>query len=391
MAETAVPSVPSGFAVRCAFAYAASMSVNGILLPFFPAWLKSLSLNEFEIGLILTVPIVLRLFSAPLAGILADRMAERVLVLIISACLSLLTAIFLIWADSFWAVLIIFSLQGAAFAPYMPVLESITVMGVRRWHYHYGSIRVWGSIGFVISTLVAGWVISHFSSRIVPEATALTFGLTLIAALLAPRLGRALSMTSGSAGAKRAARLPFLSSLNLLMIGCTLVQSTHGMYYAFSGIYWQSVGFSGQEIGLLWSAGVIAEIIFFFCAGWLSRKISAVNLILIGSLAAVIRWVLFAMPLGFEASVVLQCSHALSFAFLHFGMQQKIVEVVHESQESSVQGTFFFYNGAFLAGSTFLSGLIYHALGQNSYFIMSAVAAVGMLVTWNVSRRAWKS
>ncbi len=94
----------------------------------------------------------------------------------------------------------------------MPVLESITVMGVRRWHYHYGSIRVWGSIGFVISTLVAGWVISHFSSRIVPEATALTFGLTLIAALLAPRLGRALSMTSGSAGAKRAARLPFLSS-----------------------------------------------------------------------------------------------------------------------------------------------------------------------------------
>ncbi len=109
------------------------------------------------------------------------------------------------------------------------------------------------------------------------------------------------------------------------MIGCTLVQSTHGMYYAFSGIYWQSVGFSGQEIGLLWSAGVIAEIIFFFCAGWLSRKISAVNLILIGSLAAVIRWVLFAMPLGFEASVVLQCSHALSFAFLHFGMQQKIV------------------------------------------------------------------
>ncbi len=103
MAETACTFRPFRFAVRCAFAYAASMSVNGILLPFFPAWLKSLSLNEFEIGLILTVPIVLRLFSAPLAGILADRMAERVLVLIISACLSLLTAIFLIWADSFWA------------------------------------------------------------------------------------------------------------------------------------------------------------------------------------------------------------------------------------------------------------------------------------------------
>lgn len=395
MAESAVPSAPSGFAVRCAFAYAAAMSVNGILLPFFPAWLKSLSLNEFEIGLILTVPIVLRLISAPLAGIMADRMAERVLVLIVSAALSLVTALLLLWAGGFWAVLIICSLQGAAFAPYTPVLESITAMGVRRWGYRYGVIRVWGSIGFVVSTLIAGWVISHFSSRIVPEATALTYGLTLIAAILAPKLGRAmragvaLALPGAASGVRHAARLPFRSSLNLLMVGCTLVQSTHGMYYAFSGIYWQGIGFSGQEIGILWAAGVIAEIIFFFYAGQIARKISAVHLILIGSVAAVIRWGLFATPLSFEASLLLQCSHAMSFAFLHFGMQQKIVEVVHESQESSVQGTFFFYNGAFLAGSTFLSGLIYHGLGQNSYFVMSGVAALGLMFTWSISRRPW--
>ncbi|KQZ54850.1 hypothetical protein ASD54_05980 [Rhizobium sp. Root149] len=392
MAETAVPSAPSGFAVRCAFAYAAAMSVNGILLPFFPAWLKSLSLNEFEIGVILTVPIILRLVSAPLAGALADRMSERVLVLIVSAVLSLMTAVLLIWAGGFWTVLIIFSLQGAAFAPFMPVLESITVMGVRRWGYRYGTIRVWGSIGFVVSTLIAGWAISHLSSRIVPEATALTYLLTLCAALMAPRLGRAMrAPTADPTGMRQVARLPFRSSLNLLMIGCTIVQSTHGMYYAFSGIYWQGIGFSGQEIGILWASGVIAEILFFFCAGRIVRHVSAVSLILIGSVAAVIRWSLFATPLSFEASVLLQCSHALSFAFLHFGMQQKIVEVVHESQESSIQGTFFFYNGAFLAASTFLSGLIYHSLGQNSYYVMSAVAAFGLLITWTVSRRAWKA
>ncbi|WP_170973513.1 MFS transporter [Rhizobium sp. FKY42] len=395
MAENAVPSAPSGFAVRCAFAYAAAMSVNGILLPFFPAWLKSLSLNEFEIGVILTVPIILRLVSAPLAGVLADRIAERVFVLIVSAALSLITALLLIWAGGFWTVLIIFSLQGATFAPFMPVLESITVMGVRRWGFRYGTIRVWGSIGFVVSTLIAGWAISHLSGRIVPEATALTYLLTLSAALMAPRLGRAMraptAPTADTTGMRQMARLPFRSSLNLLMIGCTIVQSTHGMYYAFSGIYWQGIGFSGQEIGILWASGVIAEILFFFCAGRIVRHISAVSLILIGSVAAVIRWSLFVTPLSFEASVLLQCSHALSFAFLHFGMQQKIVEVVHESQESSIQGTFFFYNGAFLAASTFLSGLIYHSLGQHSYYVMSAVAAFGLLITLTVSRRAWKA
>ncbi|WP_377395764.1 MFS transporter [Rhizobium helianthi] len=387
MAQSPQLHSPHLFAFRCAVAYAAALGVNGILLPFFPVWLKSLSMSDFEVGLILTLPIIMRVVTAPAVGLLADRLKERTHVLIVSAGIALLSAIALLWSRDFWTVLIVFGLQGAAFAPFIPILESVTVMGVRRWGHRYGSIRVWGSIGFVAITLSAGAVIARLGGGVVPLGTIIVFCFALVSAFIAPRLGPANAMPKS---AMARSSLPFTSSLNLLMIGCCITQSTHGMYYAFSGIYWESVGFSGSQIGFLWSAGVLAEIVFFFAAGSLASRISPVSMILIGSSVAVLRWCLFALPLGFEASMLLQCSHAFSFAFLHFGMQQKIVEVVHESRESSVQGRFFFYNGAFLAASTFFSGAIYHALGQHAYFIMAALAFLGLLVSLHVQRSGWK-
>jgi MFS transporter, PPP family, 3-phenylpropionic acid transporter len=379
-------AIPRLFPVRCALAYAAALGVNGILLPFFPVWLKSLALDEWQIGLILSVPIVLRVLSGPVAGYLADRLSERVRILLFSAVLSITTALLLMVVDGFWMVLLVFSLQGAAFAPFTPVLESITVMGVRRWGYRYGTIRVWGSIGFVAMTLLAGEAISRFSASVVPLVAAAAFSLTLVAALIVPRLGRAAALPQKVDGTRKSAVIA-APDLNLLMIGCTLVQSTHGMYYAFSGIHWQQLGFSGSEIGVLWSAGVVAEILFFFLSGLIARKVSPVGLIAFGSVVAVLRWVLFVEPLGFVTATLLQCSHAFSFAFLHFGMQQKIVESVHESQESTVQGTYFFYNGVFLATSTFLAGLVYREFGQNSYYLMALVAAGGLALTLKAARR----
>ncbi|MGE6743946.1 MFS transporter [Allorhizobium pseudoryzae] len=379
------PPVPAWFALRCSLAYAAALGVNGILLPFFPVWLKSLTFDDVEIGLILSLPILLRILAGPLFGFLADRMAERARVLLFSAGLSIATALALTKVEGFWPVLVLFALQGAAFAPFTPVLESITVMGVRRWGFRYGSIRVWGSIGFVVTTLIAGEAVSRLSGTIVPVAAAVAFLFTLGAALIVPRLGRAVSTRANAGGAL----IPSGSAtggLLPLMIGCTLVQSTHGMYYGFSGIHWQALGFSGSQIGLLWSAGVVAEILFFFLSSVIAKRFSALSLMLFGGGMAVIRWALFVQPLDFLPALLLQCSHAFTFAFLHFGMQQKIVERVHESRESSVQGTYFFYSGLFLAVSTFVSGVLYRHFGQESYYAMSLVAGIGLVICWVTTR-----
>ena len=84
---------PRYFVVRIALLFCAPLVVNGFAMPYFPVWLSTLSLSDFEIGIILAVPMFVRVVTAPLVGLLADRIGERAQVLIWSAVLSLLTAL----------------------------------------------------------------------------------------------------------------------------------------------------------------------------------------------------------------------------------------------------------------------------------------------------------
>ncbi len=123
--------------------FCAPLIVNGFAMPDFPVWLSTLSLSDAEIGIVLAVPMFVRVITAPLVGLLADRIGERARVLIWSAVLSLLTGLALFVSHSFWFVLVICALQGGVYSPYLPIVEAIALTGVRRWRFDYASMRLW--------------------------------------------------------------------------------------------------------------------------------------------------------------------------------------------------------------------------------------------------------
>jgi PPP family 3-phenylpropionic acid transporter len=381
--EIVIPSntaqtAPRFFQLRCAIAYGAPLGVNGVILPYLPVWLDGLAFTEFEIGLVLAAQLFLRVAAAPVAGLLADRMTERTLMLAWSGALSLLTAVAMFFTRDFWPVLIVIAVQAAVFAPYAPIVESIAVSGVRRWGFQYGSMRVWGSVGFVAVALLVGELRGFWGFQAIPWAIAFGFLLTVAVAFAAPKLGRAVARPDPD-------RMPQPSSLrrldlHVLMIGASVAQAGHGMFYTFGTIHWQQIGFSSGSIGVLWSAAVVSEIFVFFAAGWIARRISPWTLMRIGCAVAVVRWTLFPMPLDFWGYLALQATHAFTFAFVHIGIQHRLVEAVREDQEASMQGAYVFYNGVFLALATVLSGVLYRQFGPTSYVAMSVLALVGLSI-----------
>ncbi len=377
------PSAPRFFQLRCALAYGAPLGVNGVILPYLPIWLAGLAFTEFEIGAVLSLQLLLRLLAAPVASLIADRLSERSLVLAWSGALSFLTAGAMLFVDDFWPVLLVIGIQAAVFAPFGAIVESIAVTGVRRWGFPYGSMRVWGSIGFMAAAFAVGEMRGHWGPQVIPPAIAFGFLLTIVAAFLTPRLGRSVMPTSG-AGLHRGSLRRF--DLHVLMIGASLAQASHGMFYTFGTIHWQESGFSSGAIGILWSSSVVFEIGVFFGAGWIAKRMSPWTLLRIGCAFAVLRWTLFPMPLNFWGYMVLQAMHAFTFAFVHLGLQHRFVECVSEEQESSVQGAYVFYNGVFLALSTLLSGYLYRQFGASSYIAMSVLALLGLATIGFASR-----
>jgi MFS transporter, PPP family, 3-phenylpropionic acid transporter len=371
---------PPFFAARIALVFCAPMMVNGIALPFFPVWLETLSMSDFQIGIVLAVPMFVRVFTAPVAGIIADRIGERSIMLLWSGLLSLATAIALFATGSFWPVLLLYTLQGAVYSPYVPITEAIMLSGVRRWNFDYGKMRLWGSLAFIVATMIGGWLAGLYGGAMVLPAMAVAFVLTVLGAVIAPKIGKPRRPSPITA----IAEVPGTSTLRqadvqLMLIGVSLVNASHAMLFAFSAIYWQKLGFSGVDVGILWSAGVLAEVVFFLFAVQLRRRFNLWSMMIVGSTVAVLRWIVFPMDMSFAGYFVLQCLHAFTYAIIHMSVQSRLVERVAEEQEAAAQGLYFFYTGIFTAFATFLSGYAYSWYGVEGFYLMSLVAAAGLV------------
>jgi len=61
------------FAPRLALFYAALFLTVGAQLPLLPVWLAAKGLDPGKIGIVLAVPMFVRVFAMPTAALLADR------------------------------------------------------------------------------------------------------------------------------------------------------------------------------------------------------------------------------------------------------------------------------------------------------------------------------
>lgn len=377
--STTLPGPPAFFAWRAALLFCAPMMVNSIALLYLPAFLHDLGMTDVEIGIIVSLPFLLRMIGMPIGAALADRVSDRAIVMIWSAAVSLASAILMFFAHSFWPIVLFYSIQSLFYAPFVPIAESILVSGVRRWGFDYGFLRMWGSIAFVVSTLLGGVLFELHGGAMVLPVVAVFFALTTLVAIGAPRLGRQNPVERSGPVGRVAGPNPFWRiDFLLVIIGAAIVQGSHGLLFGFATNYWTAQGISGVEISFLWTSAVVAEIVLFFVSGRYLARFPHLSLVLFGCLVAVIRWSLFPLSDGFWAYLALQAAHAFTFAIIHVGIQRLLMERIGEDRGASAQGFYQFFISIFTVATSWASGFIFHAYGVQGFYIMALIAAVGV-------------
>lgn len=322
-AQSSVTAMPRYYSLRIALFFGGYFLFGGVALPFFPIWLEVRGLTDTEIASCIAIPMALRVLLTPLAGAFADRAPNRryaVRIFMVASVVIFLLA----WpAESYWALLIS---TGAAMILWhlsLPVAEALALTGVRRFGLDYGRMRFAGSLSFILANLGAGAILGF----VVPEAIfwLLAAGLfaTMIAGFLLPVTPPELrALDDAAKPPERPARQVLGNPALLMMLAASgLVQASHGVVYSFGSIYWQQIGFSGVEIGALWAIGVVCEIMLFLWSGAFVRRLGDYGLLMIGTLAAVLRWSLFPLELGLFGFLLIQCLHGLTFGATYLGTQ----------------------------------------------------------------------
>ncbi len=374
------------FAIRTALFYSTILGLGGTYLPFFPVWLKAVGVEAAWIGIITAVPSLVRMSVLPVVTRFAERRNLLRTTMVIGSVFTFVGFYALGWLREPLTILVVFSLTAIVWIPLSSLTDGYALKGVARHGLNYGPLRLWGSIAFVVGTLICGAILDVIDSRNLIWVLVGLAALNMVSAFGLQPIDRPAGDTAQVASSPALLRNPlFIATL----VSVALVQSSHAAYYSFSAIVWQGQGFSGFTIAALWSLGVAAEIVIFALSPRFT--VSPATQLLIGAVSCVLRWVLMAQDLPLPMLALVQLMHGLSFGISHLGAVGLIVRLAPGHVIATAQGYVVASNGAIMAGTIMLTGALFASLGDGVYYMMAAQALAGAAVVVSLRRRLDRS
>lgn len=289
----------------------------GFFNPYLPLWLKAQGLPITVISLLASVQSFTRVFAPYAWGALSDRTGERVKLLRISAALALLASLGLWLPGGAWWIAIVLLLLFTHTSSMMSLTEAAMAHLVAGDWGRYGKVRLWGSVGFMVTVFAAGAWFEQYGMGSFPGWTVLTLAGVLLCTFWLPNVKEAAHHASdaphepiGTALARPVVRWFFAALLFHVM--------AHFAVYGFLSLYLDGLGYSKATIGALWAVSVIVEIAWFYGQGRLIGRFTMEQWLVICGAVMVLR---MAMTAGLGHSLLAlylaQVLHALTFATHH--------------------------------------------------------------------------
>lgn len=286
----------------------------GVFTPYASLYFSEKGMTAAQIGVLMSLMQVMRIFGPNLWGWVADRHQQRVSVLRITGIAAVASFGGMFFGQTFvqfFAVMVAINLFTSAQGP---LSEALMLSEMRGDLTHYGKLRLWGSVGFILAVTVAGPFLDEYGIRLMLW---IALGLLALMAVSSLRMQETAhgdghsGMPSVMALLRRREVIAFFTSTFLMI-------AAHASLYVFYSLYLAQLGYSNTVIGLMWSLGVVVEIVFFFYQAPIFKRFGIRNLMLASLLIAVMRFLL----IGFGAQslvllLVAQVMHAATFGVHH--------------------------------------------------------------------------
>lgn len=362
--------------------YFAYFAYAGVLAPYFSLWLAGEGYDAREMAIILAMPQVARVFAPAAWGWVADRTGWRRGIVVFSA--------FAVLGGfaSMYAVRGVVPVAGAMLilsvlaSGSMPLVEATALSATRARPGSYGPIRLWGSIGFVLTALAAGaWLERH------PVSTVLDLVVMLAAVVCVVAFGiPARQAAHAHAGPARLGTMLRRPDVWAFFGACICNAVAHGALYAFLSLHLESSGYSKTATGFLWTLGSAAEIAVFVYLPQLMRRFTLRALLIASFVCVAVRFLLIGWAVEVVALLVVAILlHAATFGLFHSASLAAVHRLFAGPLEARGQALYSSLTyGVGGAAGTLLAGWTWQAFGAGWAFTASALAGVAgaVLLAW---------
>ncbi len=353
----------------------------GALVPYWGLYLQSIGFTPVDIGNLIAILMFSRIVAPLVWGWIADHRDSRMSVVRLASFLTVVAFTGVFWGTSFWWMALVMLLFSFFWHASLPLLEVFVMHHTASRPGLYGRVRLWGSIGFIVTVLSLGLVIDVYGSR---WLLSVLFLLMLSIGLFSLTLPES-EMKGATDATTPFRRTLWRGEVLAFLAACFLMQLSHGPYYTFYSIYLEGHGYSKTLIGSLWAFAVLCEIGVFLLMQRLLKHVTLRTVLMTSFLLAAIRWLLIGhYPESLSILVLAQALHAATFGSFHATAMQLVHRFFtgkHQYRGQAIYGSFSFGVGG--AAGSFYSGHVWTSLGPTLTFnIAAASAALAFLVTY---------
>ncbi|MDR2877118.1 MAG: MFS transporter [Chromatiales bacterium] len=356
----------------------------GVLVPYWAVYLQGRGFSAVEIGELIAITMATKVVAPVLWGWAADLRGQRLMVVRSAVLLATIVFAGVFLGDGYWWLVLVMAVFSFFWNAALPQFEAITMSRLGSEVHRYSSIRLWGSVGFVVTAAGFGLVLDHYGASQVPIALFMLFAAVCLSVLFVSVDSKAMLASKSAAEEERQSLWSLLKRRRIaaLLAVCFLMQLSHGPYYSFFSIHLDNHGYPRWLVGQLWALGVVAEIVAFLVMRRLYQRFSARDLLLASLALTSLRWVLIALfTTRLSVIVFAQLLHAASFGVYH----AIVIALIHESFQGRHQGRgqALYSSISFGAGGaigSLYAGYLWDSAGATPTFLFAALASAAAFV-----------
>ncbi|WP_417761615.1 MFS transporter [Shewanella sp.] len=360
----------------CYFFY---FAILGALIPYLGVFFEHRGFDAAEIGFLMAIFMGTRIVAPNIWAMVADRRGLRAELVKLGSFTAAVGYLSFFYKGGFWYLAASLTFYTFFWNAILAQVEVLTLDTLGKNAHRYGSIRSYGSVGYIIWVVITGWLVNQWGAEMVLwVGLALFIGLFICSAPLPS--SKALSSADT---AKPKTPLVFNRAIVLFLLSALLLQASVGPFYGFFVLYLKKVGYSETVSGVFVAMGAFAEIFMFMVVPKLLRQFNLKTLMMFSMLMTAIRWCLVAtMPEHVGALVVSQILHAFTFGLVHAAS----IQFVHRNfaKEHASKGQALYASMSFGLGGAignWISGHIWgDGSGAASVWLFSAGCALAAMV-----------
>ncbi|NJP37225.1 MFS transporter [Alkalicoccus luteus] len=348
-----------------------------IIISYLPVYFQSMGLTPSEIGTLMAVGPAAAIAAQPFWGFMSDKWKTVRLILLICLAGAAAVGAVMFQIEQFILLIPAVYLFFSFLSPAGGLGDSLAQKKAIETGISFGSIRMWGSIGFATASLGGGYVLSYTGINSIYYVFLLFITGAFLLAFRSPDSVPA----AKKASLKDAFKLLGRKKLLLFLAFVLSISLTHRMNDTFIGLYMVELGGNEALIGWAWFIGVSAEAAMFAGSVYWMRRFQPLTLISIAAAVYAVRWMLLASAQDPYMVLLIQPTHGIAFAMLYLTAIQYVGKLAPKELMSTAHllliSVFFGVSG--VIGSSFGGAVIEAADVRFLYVLMAVMASAGFI------------